>query len=124
MFGLTRSRLEPTIYRIRCGSIGNLAFFHNVNENEYVSAFLVPFELISSVQTHTIKSATAFCCFAGCNVIIYPGAFEDYDTGPLEWDVLNKARAIDNQMYVLSAAPGRNTTSGHISFAHSMVVDP
>jgi hypothetical protein len=70
-----------------------LAFFHNVNENEYVSAFLVPFELISSVQTHTIKSATAFCCFAGCNVIIYPGAFEDYDTGPLEWDVLNKARA-------------------------------
>ena len=47
-----------------------------------------------------------------------------FDAGPLEWDVLNKARAIDNQMYVLSAAPGRNTTSGHISFAHSMVVDP
>ncbi|CCF48350.1 hypothetical protein NDA11_001205 [Ustilago hordei] len=41
---------------------------------------------------------------AGC--IIYPGAFNT-TTGPVSWELLLRARATDNQVYVLGCSPAR-----------------
>lgn len=55
--------------------------------------------------------------------MFYPGAFNTV-TGPLHWHLLAKARAIDNQMFVVMISPSRNMDLGYHAFGHSLVVDP
>lgn len=42
----------------------------------------------------------------GCQVLIFPGAF-NMTTGPAHWELLQRARAVDNQCFVLTASPAR-----------------
>ncbi len=41
-----------------------------------------------------------------CKILIYPGAF-NLTTGPAHWELLQRARAVDGQCYVLTASPAR-----------------
>ena len=41
-----------------------------------------------------------------CQILIYPGAF-NLVTGPAHWELLQRARAVDTQCYVLTASPAR-----------------
>ncbi|KAG8764295.1 hypothetical protein FRC11_005099 [Ceratobasidium sp. 423] len=59
----------------------------------------------------------------GCVAMIYPGAF-NLTTGPLHWELLQRARAVDNQIYVAMCSPARDMTAGYHAWGHSMVVDP
>eukprot|EP01063_Lacrimia_lanifica_P030169 TRINITY_DN4751_c0_g1_i1.p1 TRINITY_DN4751_c0_g1~~TRINITY_DN4751_c0_g1_i1.p1 ORF type:complete len:272 (+),score=63.95 TRINITY_DN4751_c0_g1_i1:69-884(+) len=59
----------------------------------------------------------------GTNVLIYPGAF-NMVTGPPHWQLTAKARAIDNQQYVLFCSPARDETAGYVAYGHSVVIDP
>ncbi len=54
---------------------------------------------------------------------IYPGAFNT-TTGPLHWHLLARARAVDNQIYVIVASPARDLSSDYHAYGHSLVVDP
>mmetsp|Transcript_22356 Transcript_22356/g.46482 ORF Transcript_22356/g.46482 Transcript_22356/m.46482 type:complete len:445 (+) Transcript_22356:215-1549(+) len=42
-----------------------------------------------------------------CKILIYPGAF-NLTTGPAHWELLQRARAVDGQCYVLTASPARS----------------
>ncbi|KXN87732.1 Hydrolase C26A3.11 [Leucoagaricus sp. SymC.cos] len=44
----------------------------------------------------------------GCQVLIYPGAFT-MATGPLHWELLQRSRAVDNQVFMGMCSPARNT---------------
>lgn len=44
-------------------------------------------------------------------------------TGPVYWELLQRARAVDNQMYVGMCSPAR-AESGYPAWGHSMLVDP
>ncbi|KAJ7285563.1 carbon-nitrogen hydrolase [Mycena rebaudengoi] len=59
----------------------------------------------------------------GCNVLVYPGAF-NLTTGPLHWELLQRARAVDNQVFFAMCSPARDMTAGYHAWGHSMVVDP
>lgn len=59
----------------------------------------------------------------GAFAMIYPGAFNTI-TGPLHWELLARARAIDNQIYTIACSPARDTSSSYRAYGHSMVVDP
>lgn len=59
----------------------------------------------------------------GCIAMIYPGAF-NMTTGPQHWELLQRARAIDNQIYVAMCSPARDTTASYHAWGHSTVVDP
>ncbi|CEG69115.1 Putative Nitrilase [Rhizopus microsporus] len=59
----------------------------------------------------------------GCLAMIYPGAF-NMTTGPLHWELLQRARAVDNQIYVATCAPARDLNADYHSWGHSTVVDP
>mmetsp|Transcript_49811 Transcript_49811/g.128158 ORF Transcript_49811/g.128158 Transcript_49811/m.128158 type:complete len:129 (-) Transcript_49811:1616-2002(-) len=59
----------------------------------------------------------------GCNLLVYPGAF-NMTTGPLHWELLQRGRAVDNQLFVATASPARDESADYIAFGHSMVVDP
>ena len=59
----------------------------------------------------------------GCKLLIYPGAF-NMTTGPLHWQLLQRARAVDNQVYVVTCSPARHKSSGYVAFGHSHVITP
>lgn len=65
------------------------------------------------------------CASAGCDVIVYPGAFNT-TTGPAHWELLLRARALDNQLYVIGCSPARNPEMAHIypTYGYSTVVGP
>jgi nitrilase len=58
-----------------------------------------------------------------CDVLTVPSAFT-YTTGQAHWEVLLRARAIENQCYVLAAAQGGTHPNGRRTWGHSMIVDP
>ena len=45
-------------------------------------------------------------------------------TGPLHWELLLRARALDNQIYVAGCAPARDPTTEYVAWGHSALVDP
>ena len=58
-----------------------------------------------------------------CIAMVYPGAF-NMTTGPMHWELLLRARALDNQLYVCGCAPARDNDASYTSWGHSTVVDP
>lgn len=56
-------------------------------------------------------------------LIVLPSAFTAV-TGAAHWHVLLKARAIENQCYVLAAAQGGRHPGGRRTYGHSILIDP
>ncbi|KAH9321027.1 hypothetical protein KI387_015666, partial [Taxus chinensis] len=59
----------------------------------------------------------------GAHLICYPGAF-NMTTGPLHWELLQRARAVDSQLYVATCSPARDISAGYIAWGHSTLVGP
>lgn len=59
----------------------------------------------------------------GAQLILCPAAFNN-TTGPAHWEVMHRARAIDNQVFVAAAAPAANPHASYVSYGHSMAVSP
>ena len=57
------------------------------------------------------------------DVLLLPAAFT-YTTGRAHWELLLRARAVENQCYVVAAAQGGEHESGRRTFGHSMIIDP
>ncbi len=57
------------------------------------------------------------------SLILVPAAFT-YTTGRAHWEVLLRARAIENQCYVLASAQGGVHPNGRRTWGHSMLIDP
>ena len=52
-------------------------------------------------------------------------------TGPAHWELLQRARAVDNQVYVVTCSPARISAeessanpTGYIAWGHSSVISP
>jgi len=60
---------------------------------------------------------------AGSKILVVPAAFMMH-TGRDHWEVLLRARAIENQCYVLAAGQIGNHEPGRTCFGRSMVIDP
>lgn len=59
----------------------------------------------------------------GAKLIILPGAF-NMTTGPAHWELLMRARALDNQIYFAANSPARDEESSYQAFGHSLVANP
>ncbi|MEY3202230.1 MAG: hypothetical protein RIR70_1780 [Pseudomonadota bacterium] len=57
------------------------------------------------------------------SLMVIPAAFT-HTTGQAHWEVLLRARAIENQCYVLASAQGGTHPSGRRTYGHSMIIDP
>lgn len=57
------------------------------------------------------------------DAIILPAAFLHH-TGQDHWEVLLRARAIENQCYVIASGQGGVHENGRHTFGHSMIIDP
>ncbi|XP_034413013.1 deaminated glutathione amidase [Cyclopterus lumpus] len=100
------------------------------------SAFTVPGPcLVSPVQTPIGKVGLGICYDVrfpelslalrrhAAEVLTYPSAFTEA-TGAAHWEVLLRARAIENQCFVLAAAQVGRHTEKRRSYGHALAVDP
>ena len=60
---------------------------------------------------------------AGMEIVVLPSAFTAI-TGRAHWEVLVRARAIENLCYVIAPDQGGYHLSGRETYGHSMIVDP
>ncbi|KAJ8253421.1 hypothetical protein GJAV_G00212760 [Gymnothorax javanicus] len=60
---------------------------------------------------------------SGCQLLVYPGAF-NMTTGPAHWELLQRGRALDNQVFVATASPARDESASYVAWGHSSVVNP
>jgi predicted amidohydrolase len=60
---------------------------------------------------------------AGAEIMSVPAAFTR-QTGEAHWEILLRARAIENGLFVIAAAQGGTHEDGRETFGHSMIVDP
>ncbi|MBZ4687901.1 MAG: Nitrilase/cyanide hydratase and apolipoprotein N-acyltransferase [Clostridiales bacterium] len=96
---------------------------------------LSPGEKITLIDTEFGKIGVAICydvrfpemfrvmALKGVRLVVIPGAF-NMTTGPAHWELLLRARAVDNQIYVAAASPSRDTAGVYTAWGHSMIVDP
>ncbi len=59
----------------------------------------------------------------GADILLVPAAFT-HTTGQAHWEVLLRARAIENQAYVIASAQGGTHENGRQTWGQSMVIDP
>jgi predicted amidohydrolase len=60
---------------------------------------------------------------AGAEVISVPAAFTR-QTGEAHWEILLRARAIENGVYIVAAAQAGVHEDGRETYGHSMIIDP
>ncbi|MEW7009232.1 MULTISPECIES: carbon-nitrogen hydrolase family protein [unclassified Lentilitoribacter] len=60
---------------------------------------------------------------AGAQILTAPAAFTE-QTGQAHWHVLQRARAIENGAFMISAAQGGTHEDGRKTYGHSLIVSP
>ncbi|SIR46339.1 Predicted amidohydrolase [Rhizobium sp. RU20A] len=60
---------------------------------------------------------------AGAEIMTVPAAFTK-QTGEAHWEILLRARAIENGVFVIAAAQAGKHEDGRETFGHSLVIDP
>ncbi|GAA5162734.1 carbon-nitrogen hydrolase family protein [Viridibacterium curvum] len=72
---------------------------------------------------YDLRFPELFRHFGAMNLIVVPAAFTA-TTGRAHWEVLLRARAIENQCYVLASGQGGEHPHGRHTWGHSMLIDP
>jgi nitrilase len=88
-----------------------------------VGSFEAPFGRVGLSVCYDLRFPELYRAMGECALIVVPAAFT-YTTGRAHWEVLLRARAIENQCYVLAAAQGGTHPNGRRTFGHSMLIDP
>lgn len=58
-----------------------------------------------------------------CDLLCVPSSFT-YTTGAAHWELLLRARAVENQCYLIAPAQGGTHENGRRTFGHSLIADP
>ena len=90
---------------------------------EAVVMFDAPFGRVGLAVCYDLRFPELFRAMGECTLMVVTAAFT-HTTGMAHWEVLLRARAIENQCYVLAAAQGGTHQNGRRTFGHSMLIDP
>lgn len=82
-----------------------------------------PFGRIGLAICYDLRFPELFRSMKNVDIIVLPSAFTE-TTGKMHWEVLVRARAIENLAYVIAAAQGGYHVNGRETHGNSMVVDP
>lgn len=85
--------------------------------------FTAPCGSVGLSICYDLRFPEFFRALGQVNLMVVPAAFT-YTTGSAHWDVLLRARAIENQCYVLAAAQGGKHENGRRTWGHSVLIDP
>ncbi|WP_416336551.1 carbon-nitrogen hydrolase family protein [Dechloromonas sp. A34] len=107
--------------------------FKKGEESYNEAAFIEPGDTPIAVDTPFGRIALSICydlrfpelyrALSPVDLILVPAAFTD-TTGRAHWEILLRARAIENQCYLLAVGQGGRHESGRVTHGNSMIVDP
>ncbi|MCM8594698.1 carbon-nitrogen hydrolase family protein [Accumulibacter sp.] len=86
-------------------------------------AFDVPFGRVGLSICYDLRFPELYRALAVTDLQVIPAAFTE-TTGRAHWEILLRARAIENQCYVLAVAQGGRHENGRETHGNSMLVDP
>lgn len=95
----------------------------SIAHGEQVGHFEAPFGRVGLSVCYDLRFPELYRAMGHCALIVVPAAFT-YTTGQAHWEILLRARAIENQCYVLAAAQGGTHENGRRTWGHSMLVNP
>jgi nitrilase len=88
-----------------------------------VGSFEAPFGRVGLSVCYDLRFPELYRALGDCALLVVPAAFT-HTTGKAHWEVLLRARAIENQCYVLASAQGGVHRNGRRTYGHSMLIDP
>lgn len=88
-----------------------------------VGSFEAPFGKVGLSVCYDLRFPELYRAMGECALIVVPAAFT-HTTGLAHWEILLRARAIENQCYVLASAQGGLHENGRRTWGHSMLIDP
>lgn len=107
--------------------------FRKGEESYDEAAFIEPGNDLVAVDTPFGRVALSICydlrfpelyrALGTVDLILVPAAFTD-TTGRAHWEILLRARAIENQCYLLAVGQGGKHENGRMTHGNSMIVDP
>jgi predicted amidohydrolase len=86
-------------------------------------AFETPFGRLGVTICYDIRFPELYRRLGEPDLVIIPAAFTE-TTGRAHWEILLRARAIENQCYVLAVAQGGKHENGRETHGNSMLIDP
>ncbi len=94
-----------------------------IEPGEDVVVLKTPLGTIGLSICYDLRFPELYRAMGDVDLIVVPSAFTD-TTGKAHWEPLMRARAIENQCYVLAPAQGGYHISGRETHGNSMIVDP
>lgn len=94
-----------------------------IRPGDTVRTFNAPFGRVGLSVCYDLRFPELYRQMGDCALIVVPSAFT-YTTGRAHWEMLLRARAVENQCYVLAAAQGGTHENGRRTWGHSMLIDP
>lgn len=88
-----------------------------------VATFNSPIGKVGLSICYDLRFPELYRAMGNCSLITVPAAFT-YTTGKAHWEILLRARAIENQCYVLASGQGGLHKSGRQTWGHSMLINP
>ncbi|MCB1965689.1 MAG: carbon-nitrogen hydrolase family protein, partial [Candidatus Accumulibacter sp.] len=86
-------------------------------------AFATPFGRIGLSICYDLRFPELYRALGVTELLVVPAAFTE-TTGRAHWEILLRARAIENQCYVLAVAQGGRHENGRETHGNSMLIDP
>jgi predicted amidohydrolase len=94
-----------------------------IRPGEQVRTFDSPAGRVGLSVCYDLRFPELYRALGDCALMLVPSAFT-YTTGRAHWELLLRARAVENQCYVLAAAQGGTHETGRRTWGHSMLIDP
>jgi nitrilase len=94
-----------------------------IEAGQHPVAFDTPFGRVGLSICYDIRFPELYRALGVTDLLVIPAAFTE-TTGRVHWEVLLRARAIENQSYVLAVAQGGQHENGRETHGSSMLIDP
>ena len=95
----------------------------SIEAGENISVCDSPFGKIGLSICHDIRFPELYRKMGEVDLIVVPAAFTE-PTGIAHWEILLRARAVENQCYVIASAQGGVHPNGRRTHGNSMIVGP
>lgn len=94
-----------------------------IEPGDQLVAVDTPFGLVALSICYDLRFPELYRALAPVDLILVPAAFTE-TTGRAHWEILLRARAIENQCYLLAVGQGGRHENGRLTHGNSMIIDP